>query len=257
VIVEKPVAPTNAEFLQLWQLAESKGLHLIEDHNYRFNESILAIEKLVADGELGDVTEVEVRMALGVTGGGRYADRNLPHPSHQMPAGVLHEFLTHLCYLALRFNPGFDHVQARWNNHHGGDLFKYDDLDAVIVNGSVHSRICFTAQSNPDQFTVTVHGSKGYAHTDLFLPHLIVNVPRAGGSQLSPLVNQFKTGMHLIGRSMCNFLDKVKQKTAYEGLQRFLGLTYDAMANGTTPPVCFNDMNQASLLVDALVGEQK
>ena len=95
VIIEKPVAPTNQQFLDLWQLAQDKNRHLIEDHNYRFNEPILAIEKLVADNTLGDITEVEIRMALPVTASGnRYADLNLPHPSHNMPAGVIHALQT-------------------------------------------------------------------------------------------------------------------------------------------------------------------
>jgi len=66
VIVEKPAAPTNAEFQQLWKLARSRDRYLIEDHNYRFNQPILAIERLLREGKLGDVREVEVRMTLAI-----------------------------------------------------------------------------------------------------------------------------------------------------------------------------------------------
>src|SRR4051812_9793301 len=104
VIVEKPVAPSNAEFRALWQHAQQRDRLIVEDHNYRFNQPILAIEELVRDGHLGEVREVDVRMALAIRkSGSRYADENLPHPSHKLPAGVIHEFITHLCYLALRF----------------------------------------------------------------------------------------------------------------------------------------------------------
>src|SRR5690606_20316135 len=111
-----------------------RGRRLIENHNYRFNRPWLAIERAVASGQLGDVREVEVRLCLPLRGpGGRYADANLPHPSHRLPAGVLHEFITHLCYLALRFVPEpIDHVRAVWSNHGGGPLFRYDDLDAIV-----------------------------------------------------------------------------------------------------------------------------
>ncbi|HSV16535.1 MAG TPA: Gfo/Idh/MocA family oxidoreductase, partial [Tepidisphaeraceae bacterium] len=178
VIVEKPVAPTHDEFLSLWERSQRTGRRLIEDHNYRFNEPILAIEKLLADGKLGDVREVEVRMALAVRDkGSRYMDQSLPHPSHRLPCGIIHEFITHLCYLALRFMPkdaAFDRVAAAWSKHGSDALFKFDDLDATVITGDVHARLRFTSHAAPDCFAVTVRGSKGYAETDLFQPHLRV-----------------------------------------------------------------------------------
>src|SRR6266436_861884 len=43
VIVEKPIAPTHGDFLQLWRIAERHNRRLIEDHNYRFNDQVLAL----------------------------------------------------------------------------------------------------------------------------------------------------------------------------------------------------------------------
>ena len=256
VVVEKPVAPTNAKFRELWKLAQDCGRQIVEDHNYRFNEPILAIEELVARGELGEVREVDVRMALPIRkAGGRYADENLPHPSHNLPAGVIHEFITHLCYLALRFLPPGDElrVAAAWSKHGAEALFKYDDLDALVISGPVHARIRFTSHSGPDCFTVTVRGTRGWAETDLFQPHLRVVVPRKGGQQLSPLVNQLLNGVNLMGASVRGFRNKVMQKTPYEGLRTFLNRTYAALREDKEPPVSYHDMDRASRLVDGLL----
>jgi predicted dehydrogenase len=233
VIVEKPVAPTNAEFRALWNHAQSHGRLIVEDHNYRFNRPIRAIEELLAAGELGEVHEVDVRMALPIRKpGGRYADESLPHPSHKLPAGVIHEFITHLCYLALRFMPAMDidRVRAAWSKHGDEGIFKFDDLDALVIGGPAHARI-------------------------RFYPHLRVDIPRKGGEQLSPLVNQLVNGVHLMKRSVGGFVDKVLQRTAYEGLNLFLQQTYDAIENSTPPPVTFEDMDSASRLVDALLDQ--
>lgn len=261
VLVEKPVAPTNAQFRQLWELASSRNRRLVEDHNYRFNEPVLAIERLVGEQGIGDVREVDVRMCLSVRkAGGRYADENLPHPSHDLPAGVIHEFITHLCYLALRFVPadaGFSRVAAAWSKHGEDRLFKYDDLDALVIAGKVHARIRFTSHALPEGFTLTVRGTRGWAETDLFQPHLRVVVPRKGGEQLAPLVNQLVNGAGLVKSSVVGLRNKVMQKTPYEGLQRFLGQTYAALAAGTEPPVTFQDMDRASRLVDELVADRR
>jgi predicted dehydrogenase len=261
VMVEKPAAPSNAEFQDLWQVAQKAQRQLIEDHNYRFNLPILAMEEMIADGTLGEVEEVEVRMQLQIRAGGRYADRNLPHPSHGMPAGVIHEFITHLCYLTLRFLPSFERVTAAWSNHGAaaagdGDPFKFDDLDALVIGGTTHARIRFSARAQPDCFTVTVRGSNGAAETDLFNPFLRCNVPRKCGGQLSPLANQFLGGVEMIGASLGNFRRKILQVTPYEGLHRLLYRTYTALAIGDAPPVTYQDMDSASRLVDALVAEE-
>jgi predicted dehydrogenase len=259
VICEKPITPTYDEFKELWLVAQANDRHLIEDQNYRFNEPILAIQNLIADGTLGNVEEVEIRMALPIRSGGPYADKNLPSPLHRLPAGVIHDFITHLCYLALCFLPDdfseFDRVSAAWSNHGGGDLFKYDDLDALVIGNSAHARIRFSCHTQPDCFAVTVRGSKGYAETDLFQPYLRCVVPRKAGKQLSPLVNHFANGWELMGASMTNFRRKLMQRTPYEGLHRLLDKTYEALLSGNQPPISFDDMARTSRLVEALLAE--
>ena len=263
VICEKPVAPSFNDFKDLWQISRECDRHLIEDHNYRFNGPVRAIQSLIDDGTLGTVQEVEIRMALDLRSGGRYADENLPSPIHNMPAGVIHDFITHLSYLLLSFLPEatfpeakFDRVSAAWSNHGGGDLFKYDDLDALVIGGQAHGRIRFSSYTSPDCFSITVRGDRGYAETDLFQPYLRCVVPRSGGKQLSPLVNHFANGWELMNASARNFRRKIMQKTPYEGLHYLLGETYSALSTGQAPPISFDDMARTSQLVEALLAEE-
>ena len=254
VICEKPIAPTYNEFAELCTLAQARHRWLIENHNYCFNEPILAMKKLLADGTLGKLQEVEIRIALDVRNGGPFADENLPHPIHQLPAGVVHDFITHLCSLSVGFLPDFDCVSAAWNNHGGGDLFTYDDLDAIIIGGSTHARLRFSCHTLPECFAVTVRGSRGYAETDLFQPYLRCVIPRAG-KVLSPLINHFASGCELIGATFTNFHRKIMQKTPYEGLHRLLDKTYEALIDHKAPPISFEDMERTNRLVNALLLE--
>jgi predicted dehydrogenase len=254
VIVEKPAAPTVSEAEALWDRAEGAGKRLIENHNYRFNEPILRMLAAVEGGRIGEVREVEVRMCLGIRGkGGRYADENLPHPSHKLPAGVLHEFMTHLSYLVLAFMPGWDRASALWSNHGGGNLFTYDDVDALIVSGPAHARIRFACSQGPDCFSVTVRGTRGWLETDLFQPHVSVNVPRPGGQQLSPLANQVVRGAMFLRAGVGGFFNKVLQHTPYEGLGTFLDRSYGAIATGGAAPVTREQSLAAARLIEALL----
>ena len=260
VICEKPVAPTYAEFKDLWQISRECDRYLIEDHNYRFNGPVRELQALIDDGTLGTVQEVEIRMALDLRSGGRYADENMPSPIHKMPAGVIHDFITHLSYLLLSLMPESDgdpdRVSVAWSNHGGGDLFKFDDLDALVIAGQAHGRIRFSSYTAPDCFSIMVRGDRGYAETDLFQPYLRCVVPRSVGKQLSPLVNHFASGWELMSASFRNFRSKIMQRNAYDGLHYLLGDTYEAISQGQAPRIGFEDMARTSRLVEALLAEE-
>ncbi len=256
VICEKPITLGHSEFVKLYEHAKSKNKCLVEDHNYRFNRPILEIERLRKDGVLGEVMEVDVRMALKIRDGGRFADRNLPNPAHKLPAGVIHDFITHLTYLALNFIPDPDKVSAAWTNHGNDDLFKYDDLDAILIAGEKHARIRFSCRTAPDVFAVTVRGTKGEVQTDLFHPFMRLLKPRVGGSKLSPVTNQFANGAQLMSSSFKTLWNKLMQRTPYEGLHRFLDQTYDALKREVQPPVTFEDMDRTSRVIDQMLAEE-
>lgn len=263
VFCEKPMLPTGAEAATLLAKADSLGLHLMENHNYRFNDEILAVRDLIDSGQLGVIGEVDVRMALQIRGeGSRFADENARNPIHDMPAGVIHDFATHFAYLmnTLSGHPTWGSVSAHWNNHGGGDLFTFDDLDALMIGDAsgdpVHGRLRFSCRTSPDLFTVTVRGSEGQATTDLFHPHLEVLGPRPGGPQLTPIVNHLVNGTKLAGAGLRNFGQKLLQHGPYHGLVRLLDETYAALQAHQPPPVTPSEVQGAADLIDALLAPE-
>ncbi|KJS28607.1 MAG: hypothetical protein VR64_23800 [Desulfatitalea sp. BRH_c12] len=261
VIVEKPVSLSHSGFQELWDYAAARNLRLIENHNYRFNDPVRQLEQIVDSWRIGTVAEVDVRMVLNIRGGGRYADENLPHPSHRLPAGIIHEFISHLAYLLLHFMPHDDFrdigpVQAAWRNHGGGTLFTYDDLDALVMAGAVHGRIRFSCRQWPDCFEVVVRGSDGVARAELFHPTCQLTTRRPVGQHLTPLVNALAGARTIASSGFGSIWRKIRNRTAYEGLSRFLELTYEALRTGGEPPVSFRQMDETSRLVDALLAEE-
>ncbi|NUK07606.1 Gfo/Idh/MocA family oxidoreductase [Streptomyces lunaelactis] len=61
VVVDKPIAGTAAEARELAALAEERGLPLPVFQNRRWDNDFLTLQKLIADGELGDVQRFESR----------------------------------------------------------------------------------------------------------------------------------------------------------------------------------------------------
>lgn len=259
VLCEKPITATSGELSQLLAVAAANDRHLMESHNYRFNDEIVAIGEAIADGKLGSVREVEIRVALDVTSGdSRFADENMVNPIHQMPAGVIHDFTTHFTYLLLQLSQDatFDTIAALWRNQSGNPLFRFDNLDAILAgahaDGPVHGRLRFDSDTAPDTFAITVRGTDGYLETDLFQPYLRLVVPRAG-AQLSPVANQLVNGVSLAGSAIKNFGSKLLQNSPYHGLHRMLDVTYARLLGGDEPPITPIDMMRASTLVDQLL----
>jgi predicted dehydrogenase len=259
VICEKPVALRRSEFHDLWQAAQRRGRILVEDHNYRFNAPWQAIERAVGRGELGEIEEVEVRIALALRApGSRFADRNLPHPCHSLPAGVIHEYITHMTSLGLRFLPWDERGQvacAVWRNRGGDDLFKYDDLDATVLCRGRPLRLRFSGRTRPEAFTIFVRGDRGYAETDLYQPYVRVVRQRPGAIELTPILNHLTNGASLAWAGVRNAGRKLVQQSALEGLQRFLTLTYQAIVDDRAPPVSFDDIDRSLGLIERLTAE--
>lgn len=262
VICEKPVAPSSDELCALISAADRADRRIMECHNYLCNPTIRAIRSAIDDGELGPVREVEIRMSLPITDpAGRYGDPNLPSPLHAMPAGVIHDFITHFAYLLLKLAPGvhYDRIASAWSRHGDNELFCFDDLDAVLIgsgpDGPVHGRLRFDARSSPDAFTVVVRGRDGYAETDLFQPYVRIVRPRPGGEKLSPIVNHVVNGAGLMRAGARNFGRKLLQHTPYEGLHRMLDLTYTQLASDSELPVTVDDMRASTALIEALLDE--
>ena len=104
VIVEKPATVTRAELETLIDHASERGRVLVEDYNYIFNDAPARSLALMASGDFGAVTHVEVLICIDILApGSPFADPNAPHPCLSMAGGAIADFLPHLASLAHLF----------------------------------------------------------------------------------------------------------------------------------------------------------
>ena len=103
VVVDKPVATRADQIAALAALARKHGVQLIPFHNRRFDGDFLTVEKLLRDGTLGRVVQLESRMDRWNPGATRRPWKDEP----EQGGGVLLDLGTHLAdqALALFGNP--------------------------------------------------------------------------------------------------------------------------------------------------------
>jgi len=254
VIVEKPIALTSEEFSALHALALARGVVLTEDHNYRFNRPIRKLTEIVNQGMLGRVHYVDVEIsAPQYLASTRYNDRRYPSSSHQLPAGFIHEFITHLAYLTLLFMPTIDSVTSRWTRTDEGCLSPFDGLDASVEGGDATGRIRFISTCYGSSIRVRVRGTAGEAEASVSPPALRLNTLRSVGSQLSPFYCQLQDGLIGARSAIGGVAERLLGKGGYEGVGVFLSDTYASIASGLDAPVRTSEIAASLQLIDQLI----
>src|SRR3954453_8669894 len=78
-IVEKPIVARAGDLELLLAEAEKCGRVVIENYNYVFNPQAREMRRLIESGELGELTHVDVDLAVDILGDGSpFADPNRP-----------------------------------------------------------------------------------------------------------------------------------------------------------------------------------
>jgi len=250
VIVEKPVTETLAELETLLARASENGRALVEDYNYLFNHAPREILRLIASGEFGAVTHVEVHICLDILGpGGGFADPNSAHPSLALGGGAIADFLPHLASLAHLFVGPHRRAHSVWTKR-TSSVLPYDEFHAVVEAERGTADLGFSANSRPDGFWLRVHGERMRATANLFETRLTFDRVRSGPKPLSPFLNGLVEGRAVGQAAVGGLVGKFRGGPGvYAGLWQLLRLTYDAFANGSALPVPAQDILEVNRLV--------
>ncbi|GAA4150224.1 Gfo/Idh/MocA family oxidoreductase [Chryseobacterium ginsenosidimutans] len=100
VIVEKPFTVNVAEAEELVRLAEEKGLFLSVYQNRRFDRDYLQVQKVMNEGMLGSIKEVEIRFDRFRTEPSGKAHKENPDATG---SGSLHDLGSHLVDQAVQY----------------------------------------------------------------------------------------------------------------------------------------------------------
>lgn len=247
--VEKPIALTRDEFAPLRQLAEERKRLLIEDHNYLFNPSIQAILAKIASGEFGEVVHVEASFCVPL-GEGKHADPDAPSPFANLPGGAMVDFLTHLSYLACAFIGPHERVDSHWSLRAPESGLRFDELRALVAAERGSAVLSISSHSQPDIFSVRVHGTKMRAAVSLFEPLLVFETLRPGPSPLVPVQNGLAAGWAYSRSAVGGLLRKLSGRPlTYEGLWVLFERMYGSLRAGGEPPIGLGQVQRANELV--------
>jgi len=252
VLCEKPMTGTERETADLLAAADTAGRKLVESRNLLFNDSIITLQRMIADGKFGRVTECDVLLSLDFLAG-PFGDRNLSGPAVALPGGAIHDFLPHLVYLFQMLTGAGDECEVRGflQNRTDNPRAGFDHLDALIDDGAMRGRLRIATDAYPEAFRVVVRGTEGTAETDLYNPYLRYDAAPNVGKR-APF-GQVANGRKLTRAGWSNLRNKIMQHGTMHGLPRMIEAIYRAILDGTAMPITAAEMIATARLCDRLV----
>ena len=257
VFVEKPATLEFDQFLQLKEIAAKNNLWLIEDHNYQFNFAIQEMLTAFSTGELGEVRHVDVQICLDLFGtGSRFADQDMPHPAMREPAGIVTDFLTHLCYLGYAFIGDHTSFQAFFNRRSELSDNPITEFQALVNGQHGTAQLGLSSAGQPDSFLVSAQGTRGQISTNLFEVGTVRSQLIGGPQPLVPIRNSLRRGRSERKNAVRSLWRKLSGGPgAYEGLWSLIEKTYSSLQNGGPPPVSIEQIESVNRLVHEIQQE--
>lgn len=167
VLVEKPMAETEAQARELAELAENVGRVLMPGHLFRYHPSVVSLVRMLREGMLGDVRFMEVERR----------DWRAPRPDMGVVAALgVHE-LDLFSYLLGGVEPL--QVAARLYAHARQGIEDHCYIHLAFPDG-VHAHAVESWMSPHERRRkLTVVGTKGTVHVDFMQPDRLQWVPSA------------------------------------------------------------------------------
>ncbi|MFY7814310.1 MAG: Gfo/Idh/MocA family protein, partial [Chryseobacterium taeanense] len=158
VIVEKPFTVNVSEAEELVKLAEEKGLFLSVYQNRRFDRDYLQVQKIMNEGNLGNIKEMEIRFDRFRTEASGKAHKENPDATG---SGSLHDLGSHLIDQATQYFGLPEKLFADVFSMKGKD-FANDYFEIILYyKNDVRVRLKSSVFTKEAHYAYAVHGDKG------------------------------------------------------------------------------------------------
>jgi predicted dehydrogenase len=253
VICEKPITVDYSDFCTLKELATKNQCMLMENQQLRFHSSVLRIRDLISSGELGDLLEVQIFVAVNSAAGSPYADRNAPHFSLSLRGGIIGDFLPHIAYLMHIFTGSVIDLRTLWTKRVVDSPHPADEFRALIKGERATGYVAFSGNAQPGGFWLIVNGTRMRAEANLFeLPRITFRRFRSGEPALMSLVDGIIESRDGLKGTVAAFWKKLGGVGSYDGLTEIMARTYHAVEMNEPQPVPLEEIDEVARLVDRL-----
>jgi predicted dehydrogenase len=230
VVVDKPMAATAREARELVAEAKRLGVPISAYHNRRWDGEVLTLQRLIANGDLGDVIRFESRLERWrpTPMADAWRERGAPEEA----GGVLFDLGPHLIDQARMLFGGVRHVYAELDRRRPGVAVHDDVFIALRHTSGVHSHLWTSSVAAQPGPRLRVLGTRAaYTKRSADVQEAVL---RAGGHPDAPGFGEDpESDWGLLGAGA----DVRPVKTEKGDYRRFYALCVPWLREGAPPPV--------------------
>jgi len=255
VIVEKPFTVTVSEAEELVNLAENKNLFLSVYQNRRFDRDYLQVQKVLAEGKLGNVRETEIRFDRFRTEPSGKEHKENPE---QNGSGSMHDLGSHLVDQAVQLF-GFPEKLFADVFSMKGEAYANDYFEILLYyKNDLRVRLKSSVFTKEDHFAYKLHGDKGsflQERTDNQENELVAGaVPTYGKEWMQPLKESDGILTYLNGNSET---ERVLTSSEFGNYMNYYQQIYEHIVFGYALPSLGNEVVQNMKIIEASLESSK
>jgi predicted dehydrogenase len=158
VVVEKPFTVNVSQAEELVKLAEEKGLFLSVYQNRRFDRDYLQVQKIMSEGNVGNIKEAEIRFDRFRTEPSGKAHKENPEATG---SGSLHDLGSHLVDQAVQYFGFPERLFADVFSMKGKE-FANDYFEIILFyQNDLRVRLKSSVFTKEAHYAYAIHGEKG------------------------------------------------------------------------------------------------
>lgn len=255
VIVEKPFTVTVSEAEELVNLAENKNLFLSVYQNRRFDRDYLQVQKVLAEGKLGNVRETEIRFDRFRTEPSGKEHKENPE---QNGSGSMHDLGSHLVDQAVQLF-GFPEKVFADIFSMKGEAYANDYFEILLYyKNDLRVRLKSSVFTKEDHYAYKIHGDKGsflQERTDNQENELVAGaIPTYGKEWMQPLKEPDGILNYLNENSET---ERVLTSSEFGNYMNYYQQIYEHIVFGYALPSLGNEVVQNMKIIEAALESSK
>jgi nucleoside-diphosphate-sugar epimerase/predicted dehydrogenase len=259
VLVEKPMALSLKDAVEMVKVATINNVKICVNHNLLFDKTIRKVKEMVSSGALGRVLTVEANFMFNAR---RYPEileegAQYCHWTYRMKGGPIQDLIPHPASLLFEFIHDIQEIKHIGRNRGVLPNGWHDELKLLINSSDITGYLNLSLSEKPDTITFCVRGSKGFVQADLYSNTLVVRKESALPRAVNRGISGFQIGTQVLIDSMKNvgrFLTGRIDKSS--GIEALITYFYVSIRNKTEPPISTDKSLRVVELMDKIWPEQ-
>jgi len=264
VYVEKPLALTYGDSVELVEYVQNAGRKLTIGHNSQFDPPMLELRRHIADGVMGECLHVESYFGYNLSGSfGKVILGSPDHWVHRLPGKLFHNNINHMFNKITECLPDErPQIQAMGWRHGGksnyGDVRDelMDELRVMVRGERVSAYGTFTSHVQPVAQFARYYGTNGIIHVDFIARTVTVD----RGAVLPSAIGRLAAGFDQTAQVARSALRNAQRFISSEyhffaGLHLLIRSFYESILHDTEPPIAIRDILRIAWMMDQIFAQ--